>query len=1042
MAETQRQCLELMLPEGVEVIALPSFATARVRRLWCAASQMHVPLSAGRGDPPNPGCFAAPPVRFTETVREMVRRIEPIAAIATGQDKVYLAGSGQGDAALLNAAEIEAAAVARGFAIVRPDDLSFAEQVRLIRHAEFIVISEARQVWLSLFANPRTKLCSLLPDATTPLFSLALQDAIDTNVAVLEGVGSPDKGGGSGRNGHRIDPNAFDDLLDNWVGGRRPPPNASAQSGAIIGLEHCIRISEHVPGFARREEAWELARASFVLPPNPMIIEIGAFMGSGTILLAGARKLRGSGRVHAVDPFDGTGEPFSVPIYQRILGEAGGGSLREHFERNIGAAGLSDWVEVHQGRAADIAAHWATPVDMIFFDGDQSRAGVREAYDSWTPFLKPGGVILVHNSAPRHRPEQDGSWILVEEEIHTPHYVDIRLIHSMTVARNSEASAPRLFSYWDKPDLTPVQPTLDDWQSHFPEFTIFGDPDVEPIIEELFPQYLDLFRSIRIPTCKSDLALLLLLYKHGGLYVDCHCGVRDAAAIRELLASLDRWELILYDKDRRDAPRPVTALDPLNSVVFARPSSPIVLQALDTALTNLAAHRLTEREHGFQLYHIAALCGPGVLNDSLFADPESLIAELKPEFSGRALFIPEGDGEPIGRYMHYEYRQPGMHWSERQQQELLFHQPSRPSGPERVATSAADRPTPYHPTASASGTAVAADLRQPHLAVSSHQREPGARMPSPNRVWPLKRSVLLLAYNQAQFLAQALDSVLLQETEFEFEILAVDDASTDGTAELLHGYAHQHPNQIRLLQHPSNLGSERASFLGSYQRATGEYVALLDGDDFWTDPEKLQKQVNFMDVHHDYSFCAHNNMVIDEWNDAHWIKSAPTDDMDIPIETLIAGNPFHTSSVMYRNGVVTSWPEYFNNFEFSDWPLEILLAQRGRVRFMAEAMSAYRIHSGGTWSRKYRDRQSPAMTNAAGWSVIIDFWKVLNQHFDHAYDTYIHGLIDDKIGYLARQHATESPLATAGEGSSTEPPDHNAGRSGQTGRVRGGPAEK
>ena len=150
-----------------------------------------------------------------------------------------------------------------------------------------------------------------------------------------------------------------------------------------------------------------------------------------------------------------------------------------------------------------------------------------------------------------------------------------------------------------------------------------------------------------------------------------------------------------------------------------------------------------------------------------------------------------------------------------------------------------------------------------------------------------------------------------------------------------------------------------------------------------------------MDVHHDYSFCAHNNMVIDEWNDAHWIKSAPTDDMDIPIETLIAGNPFHTSSVMYRNGVVTSWPEYFNNFEFSDWPLEILLAQRGRVRFMAEAMSAYRIHSGGTWSRKYRDRQSPAMTNAAGWSVIIDFCKVLNQHFDHAYDTYIHGLIGD-----------------------------------------------
>src|ERR1051326_7497762 len=81
MAETQRQCLELMLPEGVEVIALSSFATARVRRLWCAASQMHVPLSAGRGDPPNPGCFAAPPPPVTPTLRAMARRTQPAAPI-------------------------------------------------------------------------------------------------------------------------------------------------------------------------------------------------------------------------------------------------------------------------------------------------------------------------------------------------------------------------------------------------------------------------------------------------------------------------------------------------------------------------------------------------------------------------------------------------------------------------------------------------------------------------------------------------------------------------------------------------------------------------------------------------------------------------------------------------------------------------------------------------------------------------------------------------------------------------------------------------
>jgi len=666
MAETQRQCLELMLPESVEVIALPAFATARVRRLWCAASQMHVPLSAGRGDPPNPGCFAAPPARFTETVREMVRRIEPIAAIATRQDKVYLAGSGQGHAALLNAAEIEAAAVARGFAIVHPDDLSFAEQVRQIRNAKFIVMSEAGQVLLSLFAKPGTRLCCLLPDGAAPGLPLRLLDELDVDFTVLNGqLAQPDAYPDT--SGYRIDLAAFRESLDCGLGGERQLPNSAQEE-----LEYFLRLSASVPGFARREEARELARVSFSLPPNAIVVEIGSFLGSGTILLAGARKIRGSGKVHAVDPFDGSGDPVSVPIYEKILAEAGGGSLRGHFDANIRRAGLGDWIEAHQGRATEVAAHWTTPVDMIFFDGDQSRAGVREAYESWSPFLKSGGVIVIHNSAPNHRPDQDGSRCLVQEEIRPPDYEDIRLVYSATFARKAEGSGWPMFSYWDKPDLTPIRATLDDWQSYFPNFTIFGDPDVEPIIEELFPQHLELFRNIRIPTCKSDIALLLLLYKLGGLYVDCHCGVRDSEAIRQLVSSLDQWELILYDKNRQEAPRAATELYPLNSVLIARPHSSIIHAAAEAAFANLAAHRSIEKERGFRCYHIATLSGPQIFSDVLFLDPDGQISVLKPEWEGRVRFLEEGVNEPIGRYMHYGYRVPGMHWSERQRRKLLF----------------------------------------------------------------------------------------------------------------------------------------------------------------------------------------------------------------------------------------------------------------------------------------------------------------------------------------------------------------------------------
>ncbi len=100
-------------------------------------------------------------------------------------------------------------------------------------------------------------------------------------------------------------------------------------------LDNYILLSEGIAGWTRGEEARELARISFSLPSEALIVEIGSFFGAGTILLAGPRRLRGSGVVHCVDPFDCSGDSFSVPYYQRILAEAGGGSLRDHFEKNI-----------------------------------------------------------------------------------------------------------------------------------------------------------------------------------------------------------------------------------------------------------------------------------------------------------------------------------------------------------------------------------------------------------------------------------------------------------------------------------------------------------------------------------------------------------------------------------------------------------------------------------------------------------------------------------------------------------------------------------
>jgi predicted O-methyltransferase YrrM len=196
--------------------------------------------------------------------------------------------------------------------------------------------------------------------------------------------------------------------------------------------------SIYIPGWYRSEEAKFLAVVSHSLPEEAVIVEIGSFLGSGTLLLAGPRKVRGSGKVHCVDPFDCSGDAFSVPVYHELLAAVGGGSLRQRFEENIGRVDLAEWVEVHQGRANEIAEAWTTPVDLLLLDGDQSCSGARAAYESWSPFLKPGGIIAIHNTEPRiYATDHDGNRRLVLEEILPPRYTEVHLIGATTFARKA-----------------------------------------------------------------------------------------------------------------------------------------------------------------------------------------------------------------------------------------------------------------------------------------------------------------------------------------------------------------------------------------------------------------------------------------------------------------------------------------------------------------------------------------------------------------------------------------------------------------------------
>ena len=199
-------------------------------------------------------------------------------------------------------------------------------------------------------------------------------------------------------------------------------------------LGEYIWRSRRIRGWARGSEAVALAKASASLDGAPTIVEVGSFLGCSAVLLAGARKLKGSGRVHCVDPFDGTGDAFSQPFYQSIV-RALECRLRDGFERNIRDAGLSPWIRVHQMRGEDAARSWSEPIDLLFLDGDLSPDGAKAAFLGWSRFLRPGGVLAVSNSdesaiAPNH----DGARLVVERYVRSPEYDRIVCVDGITFA--------------------------------------------------------------------------------------------------------------------------------------------------------------------------------------------------------------------------------------------------------------------------------------------------------------------------------------------------------------------------------------------------------------------------------------------------------------------------------------------------------------------------------------------------------------------------------------------------------------------------------
>lgn len=215
-------------------------------------------------------------------------------------------------------------------------------------------------------------------------------------------------------------------------------------------------------------------------------------------------------------------------------------------------------------------------------------------------------------------------------------------------------------------------------------------------------------------------------------------------------------------------------------------------------------------------------------------------------------------------------------------------------------------------------------------------------------------SVICNAFNHEAFIRQCLDGIVAQKTNFNFEVLVHDDASTDGTADIIRIYEKKYPKIMKPIYQIENQYSKGDIFQFQYPRVQGKYVAFCEGDDYWTDPFKLQKQFDAMEAHPGVDICAHNAVVVRAENNKRFRNIAPRRrNAIIPTEEVILGGGgfVATNSLFYRAELLENIPP-FRRMMGIDYAVQIHGALRGGMLYLSDCMSVYRFMVSGSWSMR------------------------------------------------------------------------------------------
>ena len=254
-------------------------------------------------------------------------------------------------------------------------------------------------------------------------------------------------------------------------------------------------------------------------------------------------------------------------------------------------------------------------------------------------------------------------------------------------------------------------------------------------------------------------------------------------------------------------------------------------------------------------------------------------------------------------------------------------------------------------------------------------------------------SITCLVYNHEKYIRDCLEGFLFQKTNFPFEVLVHDDASTDATPEILKEYAAKYPDTIKLILRETNLHSvpgHRSLNLINLDRAQGKYVAMCEGDDFWCSPHKLQKQFDFMEAHENCSICACGIYYLNHMRKSYTPQGFPAEEWPLPREIackriFFNDHPLHTPAVFYRMDALRAIQDLFQrdiqNAPMGDTQLFYHLATQGDVGYIRERMATYRQHA--TSSSSYNDPEKARRFAQRSLDAHIRIAK-LNNHPDWA----------------------------------------------------------